>query len=276
MIRDVAYGRLPKGRRVGLHVRFADWIAELPGRRRGVRRDPRLPPRAVVPARARGRPHRGAAAGRARRRRAAARGREGGAARGLARGPSLLHAGARSRRRRRPRATRGARASGAPTRSSGWASCGRPASELEAIVGESEALERDDLRCDGLIALGNVAGRQGRPRRGEPVAADRRGAGGAARGPPAHDPGRVRVGLVGRVFRRRGGRADREAGTDARARGGGTGSRACGSAVSFASACCSSTSRGSRTPRRCSRTAPIWRRSSARCATRLVPPTNSV
>ena len=31
VIREVAYGRLPKGRRVGLHVRFADWISELPG-----------------------------------------------------------------------------------------------------------------------------------------------------------------------------------------------------------------------------------------------------
>jgi class 3 adenylate cyclase/tetratricopeptide (TPR) repeat protein len=30
MIRDVAYGRLPKSRRVGLHVRFAEWIDELP------------------------------------------------------------------------------------------------------------------------------------------------------------------------------------------------------------------------------------------------------
>jgi class 3 adenylate cyclase/tetratricopeptide (TPR) repeat protein len=30
VIRDVAYGRLPKSRRVGLHVRFADWIDELP------------------------------------------------------------------------------------------------------------------------------------------------------------------------------------------------------------------------------------------------------
>ena len=30
LIRDVAYGRLPKSRRVGLHVRFADWIMELP------------------------------------------------------------------------------------------------------------------------------------------------------------------------------------------------------------------------------------------------------
>jgi len=30
LIRDVAYGRLPKSRRVGLHVRFADWITELP------------------------------------------------------------------------------------------------------------------------------------------------------------------------------------------------------------------------------------------------------
>ncbi len=31
IIREVAYGRLPKGRRVGLHVRFADWISALPG-----------------------------------------------------------------------------------------------------------------------------------------------------------------------------------------------------------------------------------------------------
>jgi len=30
VIRDVAYGRLPKSRRVGLHVRYADWIDELP------------------------------------------------------------------------------------------------------------------------------------------------------------------------------------------------------------------------------------------------------
>ena len=30
VIHDVAYGRLPKSRRVGLHVRFADWITELP------------------------------------------------------------------------------------------------------------------------------------------------------------------------------------------------------------------------------------------------------
>ncbi|MDQ4030492.1 MAG: hypothetical protein M3168_05565, partial [Actinomycetota bacterium] len=30
MIRDVAYGRLPKGRRAGLHVRFAEWVSALP------------------------------------------------------------------------------------------------------------------------------------------------------------------------------------------------------------------------------------------------------
>jgi class 3 adenylate cyclase/predicted ATPase len=30
LIRDVAYGQLPKGRRVGLHVRFADWVTALP------------------------------------------------------------------------------------------------------------------------------------------------------------------------------------------------------------------------------------------------------
>jgi class 3 adenylate cyclase/tetratricopeptide (TPR) repeat protein len=31
LIRDVAYGQLPKGRRVELHVGFADWTGELPG-----------------------------------------------------------------------------------------------------------------------------------------------------------------------------------------------------------------------------------------------------
>jgi class 3 adenylate cyclase/tetratricopeptide (TPR) repeat protein len=30
LIRDVAYGRLPKGRRAGLHVRFAEWVSGLP------------------------------------------------------------------------------------------------------------------------------------------------------------------------------------------------------------------------------------------------------
>ena len=30
LIRDVAYGQLPKGRRIGLHVRFADWVDALP------------------------------------------------------------------------------------------------------------------------------------------------------------------------------------------------------------------------------------------------------
>jgi class 3 adenylate cyclase/tetratricopeptide (TPR) repeat protein len=31
LIRDVAYGQVPKGRRVELHVRFADWVEALPG-----------------------------------------------------------------------------------------------------------------------------------------------------------------------------------------------------------------------------------------------------
>lgn len=31
LIRDLAYGQLPKGQRTKLHVRFADWIYELPG-----------------------------------------------------------------------------------------------------------------------------------------------------------------------------------------------------------------------------------------------------
>jgi class 3 adenylate cyclase/tetratricopeptide (TPR) repeat protein len=32
LIRDVAYGQLPKGRRAELHLRFADWVRALPGR----------------------------------------------------------------------------------------------------------------------------------------------------------------------------------------------------------------------------------------------------
>jgi class 3 adenylate cyclase/tetratricopeptide (TPR) repeat protein len=32
LIRDVAYGQLPKGRRADLHLRFADWVRALPGR----------------------------------------------------------------------------------------------------------------------------------------------------------------------------------------------------------------------------------------------------
>jgi len=31
LIRDVAYGQLPKGRRATLHVRFADWLEDVPG-----------------------------------------------------------------------------------------------------------------------------------------------------------------------------------------------------------------------------------------------------
>ncbi|MDX6413485.1 MAG: hypothetical protein QOH23_895, partial [Gaiellaceae bacterium] len=31
LIRDVAYGQVPKGRRVMLHVRFSDWVTKLPG-----------------------------------------------------------------------------------------------------------------------------------------------------------------------------------------------------------------------------------------------------
>ena len=50
LIRDVAYARVPKGRRAHLHVRFADWVQRDPRRGRGARRDRRLPPRAGLPA----------------------------------------------------------------------------------------------------------------------------------------------------------------------------------------------------------------------------------
>src|SRR5207253_10740878 len=31
LIRDIAYGQIPKGRRAQLHVRFSDWVTILPG-----------------------------------------------------------------------------------------------------------------------------------------------------------------------------------------------------------------------------------------------------
>ena len=55
LIRDVAYERLPKGRRAELHVLFSEWLNGATGRRGRLRRGPRVPPGAGVPARAGGR-----------------------------------------------------------------------------------------------------------------------------------------------------------------------------------------------------------------------------
>ena len=76
------------------------------------------------------------------------------------------------------------------------------ADELQAIIGESEALERDDLRCDGLIALGNVAGRQGRPAEASRLLQTAEELAARLEDPRLDDPGRLRVRLVGGVFRR--------------------------------------------------------------------------
>ncbi len=98
LIKDVAYARVPKGRRAQLHVRFADWVTGHPRRRGGARRDRRLPPRAGVQELGRW-TERGAGADRAGRRGADARGREVRTARGDPRGRSLLRTRSGARRR---------------------------------------------------------------------------------------------------------------------------------------------------------------------------------
>ena len=103
LMRDVAYGQVPKGRRAELHVRFSDWVTILPGKRRRVRRDRRLASRAGVPPLPRGgpQPDRAAAAagGRSARERRPPRRAEGRPPRGRA----VLHARARRASRRASR-----------------------------------------------------------------------------------------------------------------------------------------------------------------------------
>ena len=54
LMRDVAYGQVPKGLRAQLHLGFTEWVKDLPDRRGRVRGDRRVAPRAGVPARTRG------------------------------------------------------------------------------------------------------------------------------------------------------------------------------------------------------------------------------
>ncbi|MGH3035231.1 MAG: ATP-binding protein, partial [Gaiellaceae bacterium] len=161
LIRDVAYGQLPKGRRVGLHVRFADWVTALPGSQdelieivayhleqacliaREVARVPEPPP--VL-----------RAAEALRRSAEKAERREGlrEADRFYARGLALLgdehgeqRAGLRLGRARVLIALGDIRAA---------------REELDAVMEEAARLDRTDLECAALVELGDVDERQGR------------------------------------------------------------------------------------------------------------------
>jgi class 3 adenylate cyclase/tetratricopeptide (TPR) repeat protein len=161
VVRDVAYGRLPKGRRVGLHVRFADWIAELPqgseefleilayhleqsclfARQVGRTEVPPPVERAIDALRRCGEK---------------AELREGlrEAHRFYTRALDLVADDDQTRRTelllRRAHTL------------VGLGELRSARDQLEGITETADVLGRSDLRCDGLIALGNIAGRQGR------------------------------------------------------------------------------------------------------------------
>jgi class 3 adenylate cyclase/tetratricopeptide (TPR) repeat protein len=162
LIRDVAYGRLPKGRRAALHTRCADWIGALPAGRdeyveivayhleqaclvaREVGRTPEPPPIArAADALAN-------AADRAERREGL---RE--AERYYARALALLGDGEPERataiRVRRGIALRG------------LGELRDAAAVLAQAAEEASALDRPNLRCAALVALANVDAKQGRP-----------------------------------------------------------------------------------------------------------------
>jgi class 3 adenylate cyclase/tetratricopeptide (TPR) repeat protein len=162
LIRDVAYGQLPKGRRAQLHVRFADWVTILPGSAdefveivawhleqacrlsREVVRSPIEPP--VLAAA-------GALANAARR--AEQREGMGEAVRYYERALDLLGEDypEQSLELRLPLA----RAHGA------LGELGLAGEQLDAVAADAVAFERSDLRSMALITLGNIDHRQGRP-----------------------------------------------------------------------------------------------------------------
>jgi len=162
LIRDVAYGELPKARRAALHSRIADWISALPGAKdqyveivayhleQSCRLVRELGRTTVIA------PVAGAAEALARAGERAER-REGfrEAERFYARALDVLGAtdsehrlGLRLRR-------------GLVLRTLG--ELGRATAELVAIERRALVLERPDLRCEALIALANIDGKQGRP-----------------------------------------------------------------------------------------------------------------
>jgi tetratricopeptide (TPR) repeat protein len=162
LIRDIAYARLPKGRRAALHTRCADWIGALPGGQdeyveivayhleqaclvaREVGRTPEPPPIA------RAADALASAADRAERREGL---RE--AERYYARALALLGDGEAERataiRVRRGIALRG------------LGELRDAAALLAQAAEEATALDRADLRCAALIALANIDAKQGRP-----------------------------------------------------------------------------------------------------------------
>ncbi len=171
LIRDVAYGRLPKSRRVALHVRYADWIEELPdvgdefveilayhleqaclvGREVGRSEVPPPVDRAVEAL--------GKAGEKAERREGL---RE--AHRFYSRALELIPDGELPTlldlRLRRARAT------------VGLGELRVAAEELESIAREAGDLGLNAIRCDALITLGNVVAKQGQAAYAQTLLAD--------------------------------------------------------------------------------------------------------
>ena len=189
------------------------------GRKRGVRRDPRLPPRAGVPRRTRGRPVGGAAARRPRGRGAhRTQARRRNDREGAARGARLLFARARRWSRRRSRNC--ARAPSPPRARAGGAR-GAPrwrATSWQSVADEARDLGLDAIRCEALVAFGNVAWKQGGAAQAETRARRGRGSGVEDRQSPPGDQGIVRVGMGEELVRRRGRGSGRKAEDVARAR----------------------------------------------------------
>jgi class 3 adenylate cyclase/tetratricopeptide (TPR) repeat protein len=162
LIRDVAYGQIPKGRRAQLHVRFADWVTILPGSAdefveifawhleqacqlsREVARSPIEPPIAAAA---------GALAEAARRAELRQSVRE--ARRYYARALDVLHdtdaATAVELKLRRAIVT------------AQMGDLRDAVEELESVVGEAEANGRLDVHCEALVTLANIDQQQGRP-----------------------------------------------------------------------------------------------------------------
>jgi class 3 adenylate cyclase/tetratricopeptide (TPR) repeat protein len=161
LVRDVAYGQIPKGRRAQLHVRFSDWVTILPGSAdefveivawhleqacrlsREVARSPVEPPLLLAA---------GALATAAER--AERREGYGEATRYYTRALDVLgeehpETGAELRLRRAVM-----RAELGELRDAG--------DELAAVIDSAGGLERHDLRAEGLVALADVDLRQGR------------------------------------------------------------------------------------------------------------------
>ena len=162
LIRDVAYDRLPKGRRAELHVRFTDWLSEVPGAEAEfieiaayhleqachlagqIARSPIDPP--ILDAAA-------ALAGAAEK----AQRREGlrEARRYYDRALALLGEGFRER-------SLELRLARARTRTY-LGELQQASKELAELADEALSLDRPDLRCTALLTLGNIDHRQSRP-----------------------------------------------------------------------------------------------------------------